>query len=77
MCHGCEGLVRVFQELQIYWDSLAQPSLGFTEDSLKKKTYPVISSCVGRKYLVDVRGQRSISRLVSDYRKVTVAQITT
>ncbi len=32
-------------------------SLGFTENGLKKRQYPVSGSCVDEKYLVDVRGQ--------------------
>ncbi len=49
----------------IYWDFHAQPSLGFTENGLKKRKYPVS------------RGQRRMGRLVRDYRKATVTQITT
>ncbi len=30
----------------IYWDFHAQPCLGFTENGLKKRKYPVRASCV-------------------------------
>ncbi len=70
-----DGLVWVFQKLLIYWDFHAQPSLGFTENGLKKRKYPVSGS--GWKCLVDVRGQRRMGRLVRDDRKATVTQITT
>ncbi len=36
----------LFQKLLIYWDFHAQPSLGFTENGLKKRKYPVSGSCV-------------------------------
>ncbi len=67
-------LVWVFQKLLIYWDFHAQPSLGFTENGLKKRKYPVSGSCVDEN---DVRGQRRMGRLVRDDRKATVTQITT
>ncbi len=47
----------------------AQLSLGFTENCPKREC--------GRKCLVDVRGQRRMSRLVRDDRKATITQITT
>ncbi len=72
-----DGPVWVFQKLLIYWDFHAQPSLGFTENGLKKRKYPVSGSCVDEKCLVDVRGQRRMDRLVRDDRKATVTQITT
>ncbi len=34
-------------QLLIYWDFHTQPSLGFTENGLKKRKYPVSGSCVG------------------------------
>ncbi len=42
-----------------------------------KEKYPVSGSYVGQTCLVDVRGQRRMGRLVRDYRKATVTQITT
>ncbi len=72
-----DGLVRVFQKLLIYSDFHAQPSLVFTDNGPKKKKYPGSGSCVDKKCLVDVRGQRRMGRLVRDDRKATVNQITT
>ncbi len=57
-------------------DFHAQPSLGFTENGPKKRKYPVSGSCVNKKCLVDVRGQRRMGRLVRDDKKATVTQIT-
>ncbi len=54
-----------------------QPSLGFTENGLKKRKYPVSGSCVDENALLTVRGQRRMDRLVRDDRKTTVTQITT
>ncbi len=68
-----DGLVWVFQKLLIYWAFHAQPSLGFTEKTIK---YPVSGGCEEQKCLVDVRGQRRMGRLVRDDRKATVTQIT-
>ena len=62
-----DGLVRIFQKLLIYWDFHAQQSLGFTENGLKKRNYPVSGFS-----LDDVRGQRRMGRLVGDDRKATV-----
>ncbi len=42
----------------------------------KKKISSEWQLC-GRKYLVDIRGQRRMGKLVRDYRKATVTQITT
>ncbi len=53
--NGClvpDGLVWVFQKLLIYWDFHAQPSLGFTENGLKKRKYPVSGSCVDENALL-------------------------
>ncbi len=47
-----DGLVRVFQKLLIYRDFHAQPSLGFTENGLKKRKYPVSGSCVDENALL-------------------------
>ncbi len=43
----------------IYWDFHTQPSLGFTENGLKKKKYPVSGSCVDENALLmsEVRGE--------------------
>ncbi len=48
----------------------------YREWSEKEKISSERQLC-GRKCLVDVRGQRTMGRLVRDYRKVTVTQITT
>ncbi len=48
----------------------------YREWSKKKKISSERQLC-GRKYLVDVRGQRRMGRLVRDDRKATVTQITT
>ncbi len=77
MVVGARRLVWVFQKLLIYWDCQAQPSLGFTENGPKKEKISSERQLCGRKYLVDVRGQRRIDRLVRDDRKTTVTQITT
>ncbi len=54
-----DGLVWVFQKLLIYWDFHTQPSLGFTENSPKKRKYPVSGSCVDENALLvtEVRGE--------------------
>ncbi len=54
-----DGLDGVFQKLLIYWDFHAQPSLGFTENGLKKRKYPVSGSCVDENALLmsEVRGE--------------------
>ncbi len=54
-----DGLVWLFQKLLIYWDFHAQPSLGFTENGLKKIKYPVSGSCVDENALLmsEVRGE--------------------
>ncbi len=70
-----DGLVWVFHKLLIYWDFHTQPSLGFTENGQKKRNIQW-AAVVGRKCLVDVRGQRRMDRLVRD-RKTTVTLITT
>ena len=49
------------QKLLIYWDFHAEPSLGFTENGLNKRKYPVSGNCVDKKCLVDVRGQRRMA----------------
>ncbi len=66
-----DGLVWVFQKLLIYWDFHTQPSLGFTENGLKKRKYPVSGSCVDENALLmsEVRGEWT------DW--LTVTQITT
>ena len=72
-----DGLVRVFQKLLIYWDFHSQSSLGFTENGPKKRTFPVSGTSLGRKCLVDARGQRRMARLVQDDIKAPVTEITT
>ncbi len=54
-----DGLVWVFQKLLIYWDFHAQPSIVFTENSPKKRKYPVSGSCVDENALLmsKVRGE--------------------
>ncbi len=71
-----DELVWVFKKLLIYWDFHTQPSLGFTENGLKKKISSERQLC-GWKCLVDVRGQRRMDRLLRDDRNATVTQITT
>ncbi len=46
-------------KLLIYWDFHTQPSLGFTENSPKKRKYPVSGSCVDENALLmsEVRGE--------------------
>ncbi len=58
MVVGVRRLVWVFQKLLIYWDFHTQPSLGLTENGLKKRKYPV-SSCVDENDLLmwEVRGE--------------------
>ncbi len=72
-----DGLVWVFQKLLIYWDFHAQPSLGFTENGLKKRKYPVSGSCVDENALLmsEIRGER-VDWLEMIERQ-TVTQITT
>ncbi len=43
------------------WDFHAQPSLGFTENGQKKRTYPVSGSCVDKNALLrsEENGQTS------------------
>ncbi len=41
-----DGLFWVFKKLLVYRDFNAQLSLGFTENGLKKRKYPVSGSCV-------------------------------
>ncbi len=43
-----EGFVWLFQKLLIYWNFHKQLSLGFTENGLKKRKYPVSGSSVGK-----------------------------
>ncbi len=68
-----DGLVWVFQKLLIYWDFHSQPSLGFTENGLKKRKYPVSGSCEDK---TPCWCQSRMGRLVRDDRKATVTQIT-
>ncbi len=68
----------LFQKLLIYWNFHAQLSLGFTENGPKKKISSERQLCLWvRKFLVDVRGQRRMGRLIRDDRNATVTQITT
>ncbi len=59
MVVSARQLVWVFQKLLIYWDFQAQPSLGFTENGLKKRKYLVSGSCVDENALLmsEVRGE--------------------
>ncbi len=54
-----DGLVWVFKKLLIYCDFHAQQSLGFTENGLKKRKYPVSGSCKDKNALLmsEVRGE--------------------
>ncbi len=47
--------------LLIYWDFHAQAYLGFIENGLKKRKYPVSGSCVDENALLmsEVRGERA------------------
>ncbi len=51
-------------------------SMDYREWSEKERIYSERQLC-GQKFLVDVRGQRRMGRLVRDDRKATVTQITT
>ncbi len=72
-----DGLVWVFQKLLIYWDFHAQPSLGFTENGLKKRKYPVAAVVWMKMPRLCQSQRRMMGRLVRDDRKATVTQITT
>ncbi len=52
-------LAWVIQKLLIYWDFHAQPYLGFIENGLKNRKYPVSGSCVDENALLmsEVRGE--------------------
>jgi len=52
-------VVVVFQKLRIYWDFHTKLSLGFTENSPKKSTFPVSGICVDENALLmsEVRGE--------------------
>ncbi len=52
MVVGARQAGLIFQKLLIYWDFHAQPSLGFTENGLKKRKYPVSGSCVDENALL-------------------------
>ncbi len=52
MVVGADGLDWVFQKLLIFWDFHPQPSLGFTENGLKKRKYPVSRSRVDKNALL-------------------------
>lgn len=58
-----DGLDSVFQKVLIYWDFPTKPSLGFTENFLKK--YPVGSSSQGESALL-------MTTLAADYTKVAL-----
>jgi hypothetical protein len=58
------------------WDFYALQSLEFTENGAINKTHSVSSRSVGKKHLVNERGQRRMSRLIQANRKATNAQIT-
>lgn len=47
----CLSSNRVFQKLLIYWVLQVQLSLGFTENELKMRKYPVRGSSLGEKSL--------------------------
>lgn len=49
-------------------------SLGFIENGLEKRKYPIRQLC-GQKCLVDVRGWRRMDRLIPHDREATVAEL--
>ncbi len=53
------GWSEYLKKLLIYCDFHVQPSLGFAENGLKKRKYPVSGSCVDENALLmsEVRGQ--------------------
>ncbi len=51
-----DGLVWVFHKLLIYWDLHTQPSLGFTENGLRKRKYTV-SENENALLMSEVRGE--------------------
>ncbi len=55
-----ESTVVVVVGLSVSWDFHTQPSLGFTENGLNERKYPVGSSSVGKNALMKpkVRGGR-------------------
>ncbi len=48
------------QKLLIYWNFHAQQSLGFTENGLKKRKYPVSGSCEDENALLMSEENRQI-----------------
>ncbi len=66
-----DGLVWVFQKLLIYWDFHEQPSLGFTENGLKRENIQW-AAVVWMKMACWC--QRRMGRLIRDYRKTTVTK---
>jgi len=60
--HGMVVVARQAGVLLIYWDFHAQPYLGFTENGLKKRKYPVSGSCVDENALLmsEENGQASL-----------------
>lgn len=71
-----EHVVRCAAHFSVYhcncWSMTSQPSLLFTGNDPRERKYPMSSSCVGVKCLVDVRGQSS---RWAECRKTTVAQV--
>ena len=63
-----------FQKLVTYWDFHVQPSLGFKGERSEKEKISSEQQFSGRKCLVDVRGQRTMDRLVWADRKATATQ---
>lgn len=54
-----------FQKMSIYWEFSHNPFLGFTENGLKKTRYAVSVSSLGEKWLVGVKSQSKIARLLT------------
>ncbi len=79
MWNGCwcqTGWAEYLKNADLLVFSHTTISRAYREWSEKEKISSERQLC-GRKYLVDVRGQRRMGRLVRDDRKATVTQITT
>lgn len=66
------GLIWIFHKPLIFWDFPTQSSREFIVDGLKKRKYPMSDSTLGKKGLVNVRGQKRMARLLCADSKTTV-----